>query len=63
MCRARAAAPSVIFLDEIDGLAVARSDKTTGNGGPSVGDRVLSQLLIEMDGIQARSQHVHENHN
>ncbi|BDA47155.1 probable ATPase family protein 2 homolog at C-terminar half [Coccomyxa sp. Obi] len=52
--RARAAAPSVIFLDEIDGLAAARSTNRSINGGPSVGDRVLSQLLVEMDGIQAR---------
>ncbi|CAL8471781.1 g11323 [Coccomyxa elongata] len=52
--RARAAAPSVIFLDEIDGLAAARIDNISSIGGPRVGDRVLSQLLVEMDGIQAR---------
>lgn len=45
--RARTAAPSIVFFDEIDALAVARSD----SGGISVGDRVMSQLLTEMDGI------------
>ncbi|EIE21729.1 nuclear AAA ATPase [Coccomyxa subellipsoidea C-169] len=52
--RARAAAPSIIFLDEVDGLAAARSEHRSESGGPSVSDRVLSQLLVEMDGIQAR---------
>ncbi len=46
--RARAAAPAIIFFDEIDGLAGARG----GAGGSGVGERVLSQLLMEMDGLQ-----------
>ncbi|CAM6119230.1 unnamed protein product [Calypogeia fissa] len=47
--RARAAAPSVVFFDEIDGLVVKRE---SGHGdGVSVGDRVMSQLLTEMDGL------------
>ncbi|KAI8818454.1 P-loop containing nucleoside triphosphate hydrolase protein, partial [Chytriomyces cf. hyalinus JEL632] len=55
--KARAASPSVIFfvifyiffsaLDEIDAIAVRR-----GNDNGSVSDRVLSQLLNEMDGIE-----------
>ena len=45
------AAPSIIFFDEIDGLAAARGDSDHA-GGPPVGERVLSQLLIEMDGLQ-----------
>lgn len=45
--KARAASPSIIFFDEIDALAVKRSDTDT-----SVADRVLSQLLSEMDGIE-----------
>ncbi|KAG0594421.1 hypothetical protein M758_UG075600 [Ceratodon purpureus] len=48
--RARAAAPSIVFFDEIDALAVARSSGDTG--GLSVGDRVMSQLLTEMDGLK-----------
>lgn len=51
--RARALAPSVIFFDELDGLAASRGDG--GNGGSAesgsgVGVRVLTQLLTEMDG-------------
>jgi len=49
--RARIAAPSIVFFDEIDALAVARS--SGGTGGLSVGDRVMSQLLTEMDGISS----------
>ena len=45
--KARANAPAIIFFDEIDGLAVTRGHE---NDGISVADRVLSQLLVEMDG-------------
>jgi SpoVK/Ycf46/Vps4 family AAA+-type ATPase len=45
--KARAAAPSIIFFDEIDGLGVERGS----SGQAGVGDRVLSQLLNELDGI------------
>src|SRR5919107_1422198 len=47
--RARQAAPCVVFFDEIDSIAMAR-----GMGGDSmVTERVVSQLLTELDGIQA----------
>ncbi|MDZ7745986.1 MAG: AAA family ATPase [Halobacteriales archaeon] len=42
--RARQAAPSIIFLDEIDALAGMR-----GSGDSEVTERVVSQLLTEMD--------------
>lgn len=45
--KARANKPAIIFFDEIDGLAVTRGGE---NDGVSVADRVLSQLLVEMDG-------------
>ena len=45
--KARAAAPSIVFFDEIDALAAQRG----GAGSASVGDRVLSQLLTELDGV------------
>eukprot|EP00045_Choanoeca_perplexa_P013395 m.151870 g.151870 ORF g.151870 m.151870 type:complete len:775 (-) comp16347_c0_seq8:1148-3472(-) len=45
--RARAAAPSIIFFDEIDSLGAKRGQRMSNN----VADRVLSQLLTEMDGI------------
>ncbi|KAL8610042.1 hypothetical protein ACOMHN_045440 [Nucella lapillus] len=48
--KARSAAPSIIFFDEIDSLSVERGGS---GGGNSVADRVLTQLLTEMDGIVA----------
>lgn len=50
--KARAASPAIVFLDELDGLATARGADSEGGG--NVGERVLSQLLQEMDGLQAR---------
>ncbi|CAI9099495.1 OLC1v1036328C4 [Oldenlandia corymbosa var. corymbosa] len=49
--KARANAPSIIFFDEIDGLAVIRGKESDG---VSVADRVMSQLLVEMDGLHER---------
>ena len=46
--RARAVAPSIVFFDEIDALGGARGG---GGGGSKVGERVLAQLLTEMDGV------------
>jgi transitional endoplasmic reticulum ATPase len=49
--RARQAAPCVVFFDEVDSIAPTR-----GMGGDSmVTERVVSQLLTELDGIQALS--------
>lgn len=45
--KARANAPSVIFFDEIDSLAVTRGKD---GDGVSVSDRVTNQLLIQLDG-------------
>ncbi|KAK7922615.1 hypothetical protein WMY93_009517 [Mugilogobius chulae] len=47
--KARTVAPSIVFFDEIDALASERGS-SSGSGG--VGDRVLAQLLTEMDGIE-----------
>ncbi|XP_059295864.1 calmodulin-interacting protein 111 isoform X2 [Lycium ferocissimum] len=49
--KARANSPSIIFFDEIDGLAVVRGKESDG---VSVADRVMSQLLIELDGLHQR---------
>ncbi|XP_059637434.1 calmodulin-interacting protein 111-like isoform X1 [Cornus florida] len=49
--KARANAPSIIFFDEIDALAVIRGKESDGI---SVADRVMSQLLVELDGLQQR---------
>ena len=48
--RARAAAPCLVFIDEIDGLANSRGDDSS-----DVGNRVTSQLLTELDGISPRA--------
>lgn len=50
--KARQAKPCVIFFDELDSLAPSR-----GNGADSGGvmDRVVSQLLAELDGMQKSS--------
>jgi len=45
--RAREAAPCVLFFDEIDSLAPARAKGNASGGG--IMDRMVSQLLTEMD--------------
>ncbi|XP_062560981.1 uncharacterized protein LOC134225156 [Armigeres subalbatus] len=52
--RARSAAPCVLFLDELDSLAPNRG--VSGDSG-GVMDRVVSQMLSEMDGISKGSDH------
>ena len=47
--KARQAAPCVIFLDEIDAIAPVRGTATDSG----VTERVISQLLTEMDGLEA----------
>ncbi|MFZ4557996.1 MAG: AAA family ATPase [Pseudanabaena sp.] len=48
--QARQAAPCVIFIDEIDTLAPARGSY---QGDSGVSDRVIGQLLTELDGLQS----------
>jgi peroxin-6 len=48
--RARHAAPCVVFFDELDALAPARGAGADSGG---VMDRVVSQLLAELDGAHA----------
>jgi transitional endoplasmic reticulum ATPase len=46
--KARQASPCVVFIDEIDTLAPARGSHTGDSG---VSDRVVGQLLTELDGL------------
>ena len=48
--KARENAPAVVFFDEIDAIATERG---RGAGDASVGERVVSQLLTELDGLEA----------
>ncbi|MDR0888044.1 MAG: CDC48 family AAA ATPase [Candidatus Methanoplasma sp.] len=47
--KARQASPCVIFMDEIDSIAPERGSGGDGN----VTERVISQMLTEMDGLEA----------
>ncbi len=47
--RARQVAPTIVFFDEIDSIAPARGLRHDTSG---VTDRIVNQLLTEMDGIQ-----------
>ncbi|KAF4675384.1 Spermatoproteinsis associated protein 5 [Perkinsus chesapeaki] len=49
--KARQAAPTVVFIDEIDAIG---QERATGGGG--VADRVLAQLLTELDGVSGQSE-------
>jgi len=50
--KARAAAPCVVFLDELDSIAKARGGSVGDAGGAS--DRVVNMLLTEMDGMTSK---------
>ncbi|OAE28676.1 hypothetical protein AXG93_312s1050 [Marchantia polymorpha subsp. ruderalis] len=47
--RARASAPCVLFFDEMDAMAPKR-----GSDGNAAAERVVNQLLTEMDGLESR---------
>merc|ERR1719424_2577473 len=50
--KARAAAPCVLFFDELDSIAKARSGSA---GGSEAGDRVMNQILAEIDGVGTKN--------
>jgi len=50
--KARGAAPCVLFFDELDSVGIARGGSQGDAGG--AGDRVLNQLLTEMDGVGSK---------
>ena len=49
--KARQVSPSIIFFDEIDSIASIRGEEI----GSRVGERVVDQLLTEMDGLEELS--------
>jgi ribosome biogenesis ATPase len=56
--RARAASPCVLFFDELDALAPRRGGMGPGGGssdGSASAERLVNQLLTEMDGIDGRA--------
>ncbi|MEM2900917.1 MAG: AAA family ATPase, partial [Thermoplasmata archaeon] len=50
--KAREVAPCIIFFDEIDAVA-ARRGSGYGGEGENAADRVVNQILTEMDGIES----------
>lgn len=50
--KARAAAPCVLFFDELDSIAKARGGSIGDGGGAA--DRVINQILTEMDGMSSK---------
>ena len=48
--KARENAPTVVFFDEIDAIAGERGAQVSDSG---VGERMVSQLLTELDGLEA----------
>ncbi|EIW75382.1 AAA-domain-containing protein [Coniophora puteana RWD-64-598 SS2] len=50
--KARAAAPCVMFFDELDSIDKARGGSSGDAGG--AGDRVLNHILTEMDGMNSK---------
>ena len=51
--KARSLKPSIIFIDEIDSIARARSANNNMGGGNDEREQTLNQILTEMDGFQS----------
>jgi len=50
--KARAASPCILMFDEMDSIAKTRG--SGGAGGSEAGDRVINQILTEIDGVGVR---------
>jgi ribosome biogenesis ATPase len=50
--RARSSSPCIVFFDELDSLVPKRG--SDGGGGGGVSERVVNQLLTELDGLESR---------
>ena len=51
--QAKAKAPAIVFIDELDAIGKSRSG-SHGGGGTDEREQTLNQLLVEMDGFDAR---------
>jgi len=51
--KARSLEPSIIFIDEIDSIARARSGNNSMGGGNDEREQTLNQILTEMDGFSS----------
>merc|ERR1719401_1426109 len=49
---AREAAPSIIFMDEIDSIGSSRVESNSGGGGDSEVQRTMLELLNQLDGFE-----------
>ncbi len=52
--KARQAAPSIIYFDELDAIAATRGGGMGNFSGSNVGMQVVNQILVEMDGVEDR---------
>jgi len=53
--RAKAAAPAIVFIDEIDAIGKGRSDGRLRGLGNDEREQTLNQLLTELDGFDSNS--------
>lgn len=51
--QARASAPSIIFIDEIDAIGRKRGSGAIASGGHDERESTLNQILVEMDGFSS----------
>jgi cell division protease FtsH len=51
--QAKAAAPAIVFIDELDAIGRSRSAAASGLGGSDEREQTLNQILTEMDGFDA----------
>lgn len=53
--KAKKAAPSIIFIDELDSVASKRGKFDMAGGGSGLADQTINQLLAEMDGFSTKT--------
>ena len=54
--KARAAAPAIIFIDELDAIGRSRAAAMRLGGGNDEQEQTLNQILTEMDGFDSRAR-------